>query len=336
MRRAVTLLSTCSIAVLLIAAAARTQRVSAAQRIAEFEAKASDEREKQPKDVDVREKFPTPEVSLLQDELPVVKPGQVAQVKLTGRIQQGSLVVLDEQCDALTEVVELNQTETAITAKVKVPSNMLPRECSVRVLAPVSAMRSHIPVFQVSGEYRWELKLANGMQAKLTAKYGDDYALRGDAQWTRGGKKLGTRPVQIEDADPVHPVAGKAVLTVERTEPDFDVVSASADAEPAQDPEEARVLVALQEVGAKMQQECGGAESVEAITACFDKYRAESEPLKRQAEQFEERRRAMNDVHPAACSKLWLTVDTAGKVSGKAYGCTKPGEVEVTGTLAIR
>src|SRR4051812_5044774 len=71
--------------------------------------------------------YGTPELTLKgHDEPIVVHPGQTVEVVATGNYPKGSLALFD--CDEL-ELVSLNQTDTEVKAKVKVPTSMFPEEC---------------------------------------------------------------------------------------------------------------------------------------------------------------------------------------------------------------
>lgn len=140
----------------------------------------------------LRARYPTPEVTFGAPR--VVCPGAVADVKLDGKIQEGSLVVA--RTDAAEVISGARTKDGGWAGKIRAAPGAAPGPVNLVVVAPVSTIEAYgTPVFVGC---RYTLTLDAGGDALVVHA---DLAGRDDAsaegEWRRGGKALGKVPYRL-------------------------------------------------------------------------------------------------------------------------------------------
>jgi hypothetical protein len=332
MRRLPFLLCTTLLGALLVAAGGEATQGSFRERLEAFLQRAQAERQRlglTDRDA-ARRKYPTPEITLLSPPLEesgpgvvCLLPGKTQELVFKTRMPAGSLVGFD--CDAL-EVLEEKATQGQLRVKVRARPDALPRFCELRAVAAVSAVESSVPVLRIGGHFVWELQLANGWSTRWDMNEQD---CAGNASfpstWSAKGKELGQRDVEL---------SGEGnTWTAEVQAPESEQLETSR-ALQAQltSPEYQGLIEKVTKLTEKMTQECPQQQDA-AMTACFERYQKQLEPLNEKLEAFNARNDAASEVRKVGCSRLELTLAPGGTLQGTGYGCGAPGETAVKGRV---
>ncbi|MFT3914678.1 MAG: hypothetical protein QM704_11330 [Anaeromyxobacteraceae bacterium] len=139
----------------------------------------------------LRQRYPTPEVTF--GEPRVLCPGAVADVKLDGKIQEGSLVVA--RTDAAEVASGARTKDGGWAGKVRAVPGAAPGPVNLVVVAPVSLIEGYAtPVF-VGCRYTFTLDAGGDALVVHADLSGDD--ARGEGEWRRAGKVLGKVPYRL-------------------------------------------------------------------------------------------------------------------------------------------
>lgn len=289
-----------------------------------FREKAHAERQKLGLDrATAKARFPTPEVSLVGRSEPLqARPGETVEIRTTGKVARGSLVVFGA-CPEL-EIVSVKQSTDGVHARVKVPATHLPATCDLIVVAPVSGIQRSLPVLEVRGDFKWSLKLANGMALEALTRADAPEGFAGDGAWSLNGKPLTTRTIVFSGSGDTWEASvqlsqEEAEARAERTE--AALAKADTDA----------VMKKMQVLTEKMQKECTPLPP-ERMTPCFEKYQKQIEAVTAPLGALQDELESEAGVHPNACTELKLQV-RKGRVTGTGEGCRAAEPVAVTGTV---
>lgn len=271
-------------------------------------------------------RFPTPELSLVGRTEPIeARAGETVEVKAAGKLAEGGFVTFGG-CPEL-EVSALAQTTDGVTAKVKIPQDQLPTQCTLIAVAPVSAIPLHLPAINVVGAYEWSLKFANGLTMKGVTRTDQDGDFGGDAEWFDQGKSLGKRHVRVSGS------AASPKLTVERTTEELQQLQDRLRASSEKVDTEG-IMKKVSALTEKMQKECMGLPSAQ-MKPCIEKHQKEIQlhtaPLRGASVEMQ----AATAVHPNGCLTIELELK-AGKLTGTGLGCRSTTPVDVTGTVIAR
>lgn len=256
-------------------------------------------------------------------DLGTVAVGTETTLVATGRFLPGSMSTVECQgVDILSEKI----TESRAEVRVKVKSEAPAGSCDLRILSPVSLASARRAAFKVIGIYSWDLKVANGMKAKMkTEAKPDTVLIEGTSEWfDKGGKSLGTRLVRLERTEEGYHV--DVQRTTEEINASKQAVAGSGAAFKRQDNQKAAA-----DIQAKMQAECMKL-SPDKMGACIQKYTAEMTALSQRVQsegQVNERKAVAMAV---GCQSLELAVNET-QVTGRGTNCGAPGESDVTGTV---
>jgi hypothetical protein len=278
-------------------------------------------------------KYPTPELKLVSaagasvtnggGDLPSVPVGSELTVSATGKFLPGSVSSMD--CEGVV-VTSDKVTDSRVEAKVKVTTNALAEECSLRVVSPVSLASARKPVFRVVGKYQWDLTLSNGMKARMrTEVQPSTVVITGLSEWTdKSGRALGGRQVKLERS-----TEGYRVLTQRTKEESAASDAAMQDSGKAFKKEDNQKAAA--EIQAKMQSECLKM-SPDKMSGCIQKYTAQMQALSQRVQAESQGGQQKAIASAVGCEWMNLAVSD-GKVTGRGTNCGAPGEVNITGTF---
>ena len=333
MKRLPFLLCLTSLGTLLVAAGGEATQGSFRERLDAFLHRAQSERQRlglTDRDA-ARRKYPTPEITLLSPEIDesgpgvvCLLPGKTQELVFKTRMPAGSLVGFD--CEAL-EVLEEKASKDQLRVKVRARPDALPGFCELRAVAAVSAAESSVPVLRIGGRFVWELQLANGWSTRWDMNEQD---CAGNSTfpstWSAKGKELGQRDVELSGEG--------TTWTAEIQAPESEQLEMSR-ALQAQltSPEYQGLIEKVTKLTEKMTQECTQKEGP-AMTACFERYQKQLEPLNEKLEAYNARNEAASEVRKVGCSRLELTLAPGGTVQGTGHGCGAPGETAVKGRVA--
>jgi hypothetical protein len=339
---------------LLGAAEVRSASNDQQSRLKSFQDKAQKERQAQKLDRKALfAKYPTPEISMVAggggdapDKAPGKKPGggasggsapggapggnlgsvavgTEATLVATGRFLPGSMSTVE--CQGV-EILSEKITESRAEVKVKVKSEAPAGACDLRILSPVSLASARRAAFKVIGNYSWDLKVANGMKARMkTAAKPDTVLIEGTSEWfDKGGKSLGTRLVKLERTEEGYHV------DVQRTTEEINASKqAAADSGAAFKRQDNQKAAA--DIQAKMQAECMKLPPAQ-MGGCIQKYTAEMTSLSQRVQSEGQVSEKKVLAVAVGCKSLELAVNET-LVTGRGTDCGAPGESEVTGTV---
>jgi hypothetical protein len=107
----------------------------------------------------------TPEISLIKPA--VVKPGETAEVTITGKFPAGTNFVFQSDC---IEVLKESSNANSYQATIKVAPGCGPETVSISGLIPVCCKNAYLSeALKITGNFEWELKAANGWTVKAHA-----------------------------------------------------------------------------------------------------------------------------------------------------------------------
>jgi hypothetical protein len=333
MKRLPFLLCITLLGALLAAAGGQATQGSFRERLDAFLQRAEGERQRlglTDRDA-ARRKYPTPELTLLSPQLDesgpgvvCLLPGKTQELVFKTRMPAGSLVGFD--CDAL-EVLEEKASKDQLRVKVRARPGSLPVFCELRAVAAVSAVESSVPVLRIGGRFVWELQLANGWSTRWDMNEQDCAGTATfPSTWSAKGKELGQRDVELQGEG--------TSWTAEVQAPESEQLEMSR-ALQAQltSPEYQGLIEKVTKLTEKMAQECTQQQDA-AMTACFERYQKQLEPLNEKLEAYNARTAAASEVRKVGCSRLELTLAPGGTVQGTGFGCGAPGETAVQGRVA--
>jgi len=178
------------------------------------------------------------------------------------------------------------------------------------------------PRNSLTGQFTWELQLANGMTARWKTTDGRAGAVQeGESTWFRGAKTLGSRRLDMV-------VASYGLLvTVERSEAEKRAASMAKDDVPGLDAAHAQLNAKLDEMTAT----CQHLPEPQQL-ACNMAFNVPVEALTKKIYDLEDAARTRADKIGAVCTVLKLKVRD-GVVSGQADYCAGEPNVVVTGTV---
>jgi hypothetical protein len=227
-----------------------------------------------------------------------------------------------------TEVLSEKVTESHLEARVRVTTSALPEACNVHIISPVSLASATQPAFRVVGTYQWELALANGMKARLrTSAQPGTVLISGTSEWFgKDGKSQGTRPVSVER------MPDGFLVSVQRTAEE-SAASDKASAEARNEYSSADNKKQMADIQQKMQQECMKLPPA-TMGPCIQKYTAQIKALSQKVQTKSQAAQEKAVAATVGCESLHLQV-SGSKVTGRGTACGAPGDVAVTGTLAV-
>jgi len=144
----------------------------------------------------LRARYPTPEVTF--GERTRVCPGATGDVKLGGKVQEGSLVVA-RSADA--EIVSGARTRDGSWAgKIRISPQAAPGLVPVVVVAPVSTIESQGSPVLVGCRYTLTLDVGgDALVVKGDLDFDENWVMNGE--WRRGGKVLGKADYQAQHGE---------------------------------------------------------------------------------------------------------------------------------------
>ena len=113
-------------------------------------------------DTELRQKYPTPEISLIRAVK--VAPGGIAEVVVKGNFQPGTTFLFDND---RVQVVKEALTGSEYHATIKVSSNPLPDYANVYSFQPVRCLTTSALAIRIDGKFEWDLNADNGWRIKL-------------------------------------------------------------------------------------------------------------------------------------------------------------------------
>jgi hypothetical protein len=273
-----------------------------------FEKAAREERKKLGLDDDqdaLYARYPTPEVTFAGGGA-VVCPGQTAEVRLAGKLPQGSLVL---PRSASVEVVKERRTGAGWEGTVRAARDAAPEEIGLEAISPVSGAQVSLGGLAVGCRHTFTLE-AGGDTLVLRTEFGREGTVRAAGEWRQGGKALGSLAYRVtRHAGSLEVVQDATVEDQQAQMSGFQEVMGSK----AWKDLDARTQAAMKKL-----EPCGKLPP-EKMAACFAAPQKEMEALAKEREALvaqAERRGA-----PAfGCRNLHLRVG-AGAVEGDAEGC---------------
>lgn len=267
-------------------------------------------------------RYPTPELELVDAK--TARAGETVELRAAGTLGEGAHAVVS--CPQV-KILSMQVETGGLTAKVKVPEWLLPVRCDWIATAPVSGSSTHLPALEVIGSYVWELQLRNGMTMKGETHTTPGLRSSGTVEFFERGRSLGKREARVSGS------ADAWSLEIERTAEESQQLSARQQ-EGMKKVDTEGAMKRMQAISEKMQAECSKLPSAQ-MSSCFMKYQKAMEEAGKPLQQAADTLNADTLVHAGGCLRLELSVK-AGKVSGEAEGCRKPGTVKVTGTVTAK
>ena len=254
---------------------------------------------------ELKRNYPTPELRLTREVQAM--PGETVEIRAQGRIPKGSLVGLS--CPDV-EVLRTEITTSGVVAKVKIPRAPQQQACFLEAIAPISGKGALVRALEIGANYDWRLRLGNGARLRVWTEGAGDLAQL-HTEWT---DPASTRQLALPQAYP-----GEIRVKVQRT-PEDEVALQAAWAKRPESADETALWAEL----ARMRRTCA--------PACEGQMRA---LLNEKLPAIERAKHEHFRSHPQACDELLLRISDRGTVTGKAFGCARGGEVEVSGEVKM-